>query len=220
VDELADFRGDFLEALEREDRAACVEMALHRLEMGHTDVLSLYREVLAPALNEWQRDEADADICVWREHVRTSIVRTVVEAAYPYVVKEAARRDLAKGKGARVAVLCPPDELHELGARMVADFFTLAGFETTFVGASTPIDDLVAALGHIRPRYVAISVTSPYNLIALRKTIERIRGRVPEGTKVIVGGRAVAHDPELAKRIGADMVMSTFEEISELPGGG
>jgi len=220
VMDLADFRGEFLEALDREDRAACVEMAIHRLEMGHTDVLSLYREVLAPALNEWQCKEADADICVWREHVRTSIVRTVVEAAYPYVVKEAARRNLAKGKGARVAVLCPPDELHELGARMVADFFTLAGFEATFVGASTPIDDFVAALGQIKPRYVAISVTSPYNLIALRKTIERIRGKVPEGTKVIVGGRAVAHDPDLARRIGADMVMATFEEISKLPGGG
>ena len=89
---MADFRGEFLEALDREDRAACVEMALHRLEMGHIDVLSLYREVLAPALNDWQCKDADADICVWREHVRTSIVRTVVEVAYPYVVKEAARR--------------------------------------------------------------------------------------------------------------------------------
>jgi len=216
---MADFRGEFLASLDSEDRAACVEMALHRLEMGHTDVLGLYREVLDPALNEWQCKEAEADICVWKEHVRTSIVRTVVEAAYPYVVKEAARRNLAKGKGARVAVLCPPDELHELGARMVADFFTLAGFEATFVGASTPIDDFVAALGHIRPKFVAISVTNPYNLIALRKTIERIHGRLPEGTRVIVGGRAVMHDPDLAKRIGADMVMNTFEEISKLQGG-
>jgi len=73
----------------------------------------------------------------------------------------------------------PPDELHELGARMVTDFFALAGFEATFVGASTPIEDFVAALRHIRPRYVAVSVTNPYNLIALRKLIERIRGKVP-----------------------------------------
>jgi len=45
---LADFREDFLQALDAEDRAACVEMALHRLDMGHTDVLALYLEVLAP----------------------------------------------------------------------------------------------------------------------------------------------------------------------------
>jgi len=220
VGDLADFREDFLQALDAEDRAACVEMALHRLDMGHTDVLALYLEVLAPALNEWVCGEGDADVCVWKEHVRTSIVRTVVEAAYPYVVKEAVRRNLAKGKGARVVVLCPPDELHELGARMVTDFFTLAGYEATFVGASTPIEDFVAALRHIRPRYVAVSVTNPYNLIALRKLIERIRGKVPEGTRVIVGGRAVARDPELARRIGADMVMGTFDEIAALPGGG
>jgi len=42
--------------------------------------------------------EGDADVCVWKEHVRTSIVRTVVEAAYPYVVKEAARRNLARAR--------------------------------------------------------------------------------------------------------------------------
>jgi len=216
---MADFREDFLGALDAEDRAACVEMALHRLEMGHTDVLTLYREVLAPALNEWKCREADGDVCVWKEHVRTSIVRTVVEASYPYVVKEAERRNLAKGKAAKAAVVCPPGELHELGARMVADYFTLAGFETTFVGASTPIDDFVAALGHMRPRYVAISVTNLYNLIALRDLIARIRGKLPEGTTIVVGGRAIKHDPDLARRIGADLILDTFEDIARLAGG-
>jgi len=216
---MADFREDFLGALDAEDRAACVEMALHRLQMGHIDVLALYREVLVPALNEWECKAGEADVCIWKEHVRTSIIRTVVEAAYPYVVKEAERRALAKGKAAKAAVVCPPGELHELGARMVADFFTLAGLETTFVGASTPIDDFVAALGHFKPRYVAISVTNAYNLIALRDLVARIKGRLPEGTTVVVGGRAVKHDPELARRIGADVILDTFEDISRLAGG-
>ncbi len=216
---MVDQKGEFWKALDAEDRAGCVEMALHWLEMGQTDVATLYREVLAPSMNEWECAEGERDVCVWKEHVRTSIVRTVVEAAYPYVVKEAARRNLARGELPKAAVLCPPDELHELGARMVADFFTLSGYETTFVGASTPIEDFVAALGHYRPDVVAVSVTNRYNLIALRDIVARIRGRLPEGTRVVVGGRAVRGDPEVAGQVGADLVLDTLEDVRKLAGG-
>jgi methanogenic corrinoid protein MtbC1 len=216
---MVDQRGEFLRALDAEDRAGCVEMALHWLEMGQTDVATLYREVLVPAMNEWACAEGEQDVCVWKEHVRTSIVRTVVEAAYPHVVKQAARRNLARGKLPKAAVLCPPDELHDLGARMVADYFTLAGFETTFVGASTPVEDFVAALGHYRPAVVAVSVTNRYNLIALRDVVSRIRGRLPDGTRVVVGGRAVRGDPDAARQVGADLVLDTLEDIRGLLGG-
>ena len=103
---------------------------------------------------------------------------------------------------------------------MVADFFTLAGYDVTFVGANTPIDTFIASVGLVKPRYVAISVTNYYNLVALRKAIERIRDVLPEGTEILVGGRAFEGRPDLADELGADRLVSTFEEIRALDGGG
>jgi methanogenic corrinoid protein MtbC1 len=208
---------EFLQVLDQEDKERAVHLAKQMLEAG-VGIVQLYGDVLAPALNDWECEEDEKDVCVWREHVRSSIVRTILEVAYPYVLRERDARGTAR-KGVSVAVLCPPDELHEIGPRMVADYFTLAGYDVTFVGANTPIDDFIAAVDHVRPRYVAISVTNYYHLISVRKAIERLRDHLPEGTEVIVGGRAFETNPGKAKELGADRLLGTFEDIQALDGG-
>jgi methanogenic corrinoid protein MtbC1 len=215
---MREFVDEFLEALDREDKERCVQLVVQLLEAGEVGIVQLYTDVLGPALNDWECQEEEDASCVWREHVRSSIVRTILEVAYPYVLRE---RD-AKGvprRGLTVAVLCPPEELHEIGPRMVADFFTLGGCDVTYVGANTPIDTFIAAVREIKPRYVAISVTNYYNLVSLRRAIERIREVAPEGTEFIVGGRALEANPDLAREIGADMMLRSFEDIRDLPGG-
>jgi methanogenic corrinoid protein MtbC1 len=209
---------EFLAALDREDKESAVHLAKQMLEAGEVGIVQLYNDVLAPALNDWGCLEGDSDICVWREHVRSSIVRTILEIAYPYMLKERDARGTPR-KAVAVTVLCPPDELHEIGPRMVADFFTLAGYDVTFVGANTPIDDLITAVRQVRPRYVAISVTNFYHLIAVRKAIERLRGHLPEGTEILVGGRAFGTNPGKAMEVGADRLLGTFEDIQALDGG-
>lgn len=46
-----------------------------------------------------------------------------------------------------------------------ADFYTLNGFDTVFVGANTPKEDFVSAINIIKPKYVVISVTNYYNIV-------------------------------------------------------
>ena len=215
---MREFDDEFLEALDREDKERAVQLVVQLLEAGEVGIVQLYTEVLAPALNEWECPLEDRDLCVWREHVRSSIVRTILEVAYPYVLRERESRGV-EPNGVRVAVLCPPEELHEIGPRMVADLFTLAGYEVTFVGANTPVDDLVSGIRHLRPRYVAVSVTNYYNLFALRRALERLRKVLPEGTEVLVGGSAFHDRPELVEELGADRLVSTFDEIVDLEGG-
>ena len=214
---MREHRQEFLEALDREDKERAVQLVMQLLETGEVGIVQLYDEVLTPAQNDWECD-GDGETCIWREHVRSSIVRTIVEMVYPYVLKERRSRGVAS-KGASVVVICPPEELHEIGPRMVADLFHLAGYDVTFVGANTPIETIISGVARVRPRYVAISVTNPYNLIALRRTIERIRDRLPEGTEIIVGGRAIEANPGLAEEIGADRVLGTFKDIEALDGG-
>lgn len=215
---MREFYQAFLDALGREDKERAVQLVMQLLEAGDVGVVQLYTQVLGPALNEWECKEREDPTCIWREHVRSSIVRTIVEMAYPYVLKE---RDASgvQPSGVRVAVLCPPEELHEIGPRMVADFFTLAGYDVTFVGANTPIETMIESVRTVKPRYVAVSVTNYYNLVALRRAVEGIRDAMPEGTEIIVGGSAFAERPSRTQEVGADRLLATFEDIKALGGG-
>ena len=215
---MREFDRAFLEALDNEDKERAVQLVTGLLEAGDMGVVQLYTEVFAPALNDWECGDREDPTCIWREHVRSSIVRAIVEITYPYVIGERDRSETGK-KDVHVAVLCPPEELHEIGPRMVADFFTIAGYQVTFMGANTPIETFIASIQAVGPRYVAISVTNYYNLFALRKAIERIREVLPEGTEIIVGGRAFHDRPGLLGEVGADRLLSTFEEIKGMDGG-
>jgi len=101
---------------------------------------------------------------------------------------------------------------------MVADFFTIAGFNVTFVGAYTPLDAFLSAVERIKPEFVAISVTNFYNLVASRRFVKDVKA-AHLNVKVIVGGRAFGQNPEKAREFGADMLLQTYEEIEKLARG-
>jgi len=212
---------EFLMYLEEENRQQCVTFALSRLSNNEIDLVTLYGEVLAPSMRERFCKAKHKEICVWEEHVRSSIVRTVIECCYPHVIKERDDR-YRSGKLGRVIVFCPAEEYHELGARMVSDFFTLSGFDAVFVGANTPQVEIMGAISYVKPKYVAISVTNYYNLVAARRTVQKM-GEVREtgGTdfKIIVGGQAFGRNPNMDKEMGADFLLSTFEDVRGLSQG-
>lgn len=210
--------GEFIRLLEAEDRAAAVRLALAKLESGELDIPTLYSRILAPSLNDMRCSE-DEDTCIWKEHVRSSFVRAVIESCYPHVLK-ARERALRKEAGDRVLVACPTEEYHEIGARMVADFFTLAGFETTFIGANTPRRVILSAARHVRPRYLAMSVTNNYNLFDARQIIGAVKSELGGSVTVVVGGSAFKRNRGAATETGADLEIHTYEEIAALPKGG
>ena len=208
----------FLFYLDKEDRFGCVDLILNRVQENEVDIVTLYNEILTPSLRESFCQEKQKTICVWEEHVRSSIIRTVIECCYPYVVKERDEKYRSLPKG-RVIVVCPPEELHEIGARMVADFFTLCGFDATFVGANTPQADILDAAGYVKPKYIAVSVSNYYNLVAARKTIQKInefRETTDSEFKILAGGLAFEQNPSACDDAGVDMVLQSFEDIKNL----
>ena len=211
---------EFVSALDRKDKDRCVELALSWLAAGRIDVVTLYNEILTPALNTPSYGDVAGGIGIWEEHVRTSIVRTVLENCYPYVVRERkAKYGAAAKKGQHVIVVCPTEEFHEMGARMVADFFDLCGYGVTFVGANTPQDDILGAIAHVKPAYVAISVTDYYNLVPAKRTaakLRELRERERAAFRIVVGGAAFRKNPGLSKEMGADLLLDTFEDIRKL----
>ena len=208
----------FIKLLEQENKEESLNFIMEKLASGEVDIVTLYTDILAPSLNK-MKCEGPEEYCIWKEHVRSSIKRTIIENCYPYVIKERDEKYGGTRAGEKVMVICPPEELHEIGPRMVADFFTLLGFDVTFVGANTPKLSFLSAIEDLKPKYVAVSVSNYYNLIAAEKTISAIREGTHGRVKIIAGGCAFDNNPEAYKKIGADFLMHTFKDLKKLRGG-
>lgn len=205
----------FLESFIACDKEACVKFAMDKLQDGSLQILSLYEDILKPALNNQTCHHQDKKLCIWKEHVRSAIVRTIIECAYPFVMAEKAR--INPGTRGHAAVVCPDGEYHELGARMAADYLTLVGFETLFIGGSTPKDEFIEVIAATGPDVIAISVTNYYNLVSAKKTIQTIRAKCTNyPVRIVVGGNAFQNHPHTAEEIGADRLVQSFSDIQKL----
>ena len=203
---------EFKVFFDEENKEKAVKYIMEKLESKQIDVITLYSKILTPLLNNLQCDLDDKKICIWKEHIKTGIVRTIVECAYPYVIEM--RDSLNKKKKGTAAVLCPPEEYHDLGARMVADFFTISGYNTIFVGSNTPYRDFYNAVDYIKPDIVAISVSNYYHLVAAKRMVEDLKKAVNGKLKIVVGGYAFAGDEEnKIKQVGADYFAKSYEDI-------
>ncbi len=208
----------FLGLLTAEDKEGAVKYALDLLESGEVDVATLYEGILAPALKNMTCQLTEKHWCIWKEHMRTSIVRTIIECCLPYVLGERKGRYRLEGKG-RVVLVCPTEEYHEIGIRMVSDMFTMAGYDAALIGANTPFADIVSAVEYFKPKILGISATSSYALFAAGRAIKKVREKFPDkSVMIVVGGCAFESNPEAWKEIGADAYLSSFKEILALGG--
>ena len=202
---------EFVQQLKYGNKEACVRYCLDLLESSKTDIRGLYEGYLKEALNRMTCDPEEKDLCIWREHEATAIVRTVIECAYPFVIRE---RDMrGSRKLGKAVVLCPESEYHEIGARMIADYLTIIGYQAIFVGSNTPRDEILSAVQILNLDIIALSVTNYYNLVAAQKMIDLIRKKASKPIRIILGGQAFKNNPELSKKINADILMQTFEDL-------
>lgn len=206
---------ELLGYLIKEDKEKAVKLCISALESEKINVVALYEQVLTTAINHIIMEyEDDEDNLIWKEHIRSGIIRTIVESAYPYVLRD--REKMGKLKNQSIIIMCPRFEEHELGARMVSDFFTIAGFDATFIGANTPERTIIKAVESLKPDYISMSVTNYYNLIAAKKTIDIIKEKFDYNIIFLLGGNAFNKNPEACKEIGGDMVLKSFQDIINL----
>ena len=122
---------------------------------------------------------------VWEEHFATAMVRTIVESLFLDVREKAA----AGPRLGKVAVLaCPPGEYHDLGLRMLTDRMQLHGWDAYFLGADTPVDEIVSAAQTFKADLVALSAATHYNRLLLREVVDGAQATAPGSAHR--GGRA------------------------------
>ncbi|MDI6900935.1 MAG: cobalamin-dependent protein [Anaerosomatales bacterium] len=173
------------------DRAGALRRALDAVGSGEIPIPVLHERVLAPLLirvgSRWQQGAEE----VWEEHYASAVVRTIVEAVAPIVAELAEKTERA---GA-VLLACPPEEYHDLGLRMLADRFALAGWDVVFLGADLPVAQTAAAARETGADLVVLSAATHYHRLRLREHVDTLRALLPQA-RVLVGGAAFAHGHE------------------------
>ena len=161
-------------------------------------VPELYRHVLEPAQYRvgdlWQGNQ----ISVAREHLATAVTEAVM-------VDLAAAAPRAPSTGMRVLVACVEGELHDIGARMVADLLELDGFGVRFLGADVPTDSLLSMLHEESPHLLVLSAAMRERLVALQAAVARVRHVYGPRLRLFVGGQVMEWAPEPVRALEVDL---------------
>jgi methanogenic corrinoid protein MtbC1 len=78
---------------------------------------------------------------------------------------------------------------------MVAMALSLAGARVIFLGANTPVEDVVFAVGEQAADAVALSAALGVNRKALERDVKKLVRALPRDVRVIVGGAGFAPPP-------------------------
>jgi len=201
----------FYDAFEKLEQEKCIELVNDALKSGSISIEDLYENVLRMSMSHLTDVETDDSHKIWKEHIQSGIIRSVIEMVYPYVLSQRKNKPLK-----RAAVICPDGEQHELGARMVSDYIRMMGFETFFVGRDTPRKELFDLIETLKLDLIAISVTNYYNLSKVIQMVSFIESNFPS-IKLMVGGKGFEMNPDLFDHTKIT-VTHTFEDIKRVLG--
>lgn len=194
---LADLSRRYIDSLLRGDRQSASRMILESVEQG-VSIKDIYLYVFQRSQREvgllWQTNQ----ISVAQEHYCTAATQMVMSQLYPYIFS-------SERKGHRMVVTCVGGELHEIGARMVADFFEMDGWDTYFLGANTPTEGILRAVSERQADVLAISATMTFHIEKVASLIAEVRrAGLDANIKIMVGGYPFNIAPNLWESVGAD----------------
>lgn len=194
---LSELAAGYLGALLGGDRHAAARLVMDAADGGR-DLREIYLGVFQPALYEigrlWQTNALGAG----QEHFFTAATQFILARLYP-------RAEAGGKKGRTLVAASVSGELHEIGVRMVADFLEWEGWDTYYLGANTPADDVVRAAVERGADLVGISATMTFHLRAVEDLVRRLRAA--DGgrrIKILVGGYPFCVSAELWRDVGAD----------------
>ncbi len=193
----SDFAGDYLNLLLAANRRDASRLVLEACADG-TSIKDIYLWVFQPTQYEIGRLWQINQLTVGQEHYCTAATQLIMSQLYPYLFA-------TEKSGRRMIATCVAGETHEIGVRMIADFFELDGWNTYYLGADTPLESIVKLIRESGAELLCVGATMPYHLPTVRKLIRRIRNQHDiAAINVLVGGYPFRVAPDASTEIGAD----------------
>ncbi|MBN2046397.1 MAG: cobalamin-dependent protein [Anaerolineaceae bacterium] len=197
---------NYLEAVLRGNRYEASELILTQVDQG-VRVREIYLHVFQPCQYEIGRLWHSNQISVAQEHFATVVTQMVMSQLFPKIFS-------AHRNGHRVVATTVSGELHEIGMRMVADFLEMEGWDTYYLGASTPVSSILRTIEERKPEIIAISATISTHVDKVRDMIRQIRSTTFQSpVKIMVGGYPFNVSENLWKKVGADGYARNANEV-------
>ncbi len=195
----------YLSALLRGERSVGSRLILDAVDQG-TSIKDIYLHVFQPSQYEigrlWQMNQ----MSVAQEHYATAATQLIMSQLYAHIfnTKRNGHSLIATGVGG---------ELHEIGLRMVADFFEMEGWDTYYLGSNTPASTIVQTLTERKADILAISVTMTFHIQLVADLIAQVRAIDPgRRIKILTGGYPFNIEPDLWRQVGADGYAANAEQ--------
>ncbi|MEX1011684.1 MAG: cobalamin-dependent protein [Balneolaceae bacterium] len=206
---LADEAKAYLDFLLNGKRKKAADL-IEKLVEGGQSIREIYEHIFQKTQYEvgalWQSNK----ISVAHEHYCTAATQLIMSGLYPRIFS-------MKKSGRKLVACTVADELHEIGIRMVSDFFEMEGWDTHYLGANMPDEHLIKLLKEDKTDLLAISVTLPLHIEKAARLIEQVREDEQIGKiKIMVGGYPFGIVPDLWKKIGADASEGSAKEAIEM----
>ncbi|MBM7865437.1 cobalamin-binding protein [Heliobacterium gestii] len=206
---LADLARQYLERLLQGERREATRLIMDAVHSG-TAVRDIYIHVFQRCQYEigrlWQMNR----INVAQEHYCSAATQMIMAQLYPFVFSGPSKRR-------RLVATCVSGELHEIGIRMVSDFLEMDGWDTYYLGASTPAANVVQALRDNQAQVLALSATMTFHVRCVEELIRVVRATPDLATvKIMVGGYPFNVDNELWRRVSADAYAGDALEAIEV----
>jgi methanogenic corrinoid protein MtbC1 len=192
---LAPLAGAYLQALLQGERNTASRLILDAVARG-TGIKDIYLQVFQSSQHEIGRLWQTNQLSVAQEHYCTAATQLIMSQLYPHIfaTEKIGRRLVAASVGG---------ELHEIGIRMVADFFELEGWDTYYVGANTPAESVLRTIDERDAHVLAISATMTFHIRPVVELIARVRD-MSRQTIILVGGYPFNVSSDLWRSVGAD----------------
>ena len=165
----------------------------------------IYVEILSESMKRVGELWHTADITVDTEHYCTSVTQMAMAQMYDLLFDW-------ERKNKTILSVCPGMELHEMGARIVADLFENHGWDSIFLGAAVPVDCILEAVREKHPDLVTLSVSMPQHLMDCEKAAREIKQEFPD-IKIAVGGKAFESTDDIWKKWPVDIYSKDAREL-------
>jgi methanogenic corrinoid protein MtbC1 len=176
---------NYLKELLAGDRHRCATIVREVLRQK-VPLKAVYLDLMQRGMYEvgtlWEQNV----VSIATEHLASATTEFLLAQVYPQMFAQ-------PHKDRRAIIACVPGEYHQIGPRIVADFFEMHGWHGFTLGANTPTAALISMIHERDPDVVGLSLSLLINRSQLESMLEAISREFPHLT-LFLGGRAFSAD--------------------------
>ena len=176
-----EYEDAFFNSLLDGNRLKCMKV-MKEFRAQDLSIIKLYEEIFKKSLYRIGELWACNKINVSVEHMSTNIIEGLMNELLPEIMSY-------ERINKRIVISSVENEQHEIGGKMVSDIFEKNCWDTHYLGANIPSDELVRFCKIVKPDVICLSVSVYANIVVLLMEIAELREitNIP----IIIGGQAL-----------------------------